>query len=67
MVFDRALPGTVRELTDADLYDASAAEEDAPRPGWYLRLDSHGAGEKVAARRSLSTMRCFTTYQPLPE
>ena len=50
VVFDRAPPGAVRELTDADLYDATDAKDAMPpdAPGWYVRFESHGAGEKVA-------------------
>jgi type IV pilus assembly protein PilY1 len=68
VVFDRALPGTVRELTDADLYDASAAKDAMPQdaPGWYVRLESHGAGEKVAGSTvTFDHALRFTTYQPL--
>jgi len=69
VVFDRASPVTVRGLTDADLYDASAAKDAMPpdAPGWYIRLDSHGAGEKVAGSSvTFDHALRFTTYQPLP-
>jgi type IV pilus assembly protein PilY1 len=69
VVFDRAPPGAVRELTDAELYDATGAKDAMPpdSPGWYVRLDSHGAGEKVAGPTvTFDHALRFTTYQPLP-
>jgi len=69
VVFDRALAGIAGEINDADLYDASAAKDAMPpeAPGWYVRLDSHGAGEKVAGSSvTFDHALRFTTYQPLP-
>ena len=69
VVFDRALPGIARELTDADLYDASAAKDAMPRtrPAGTSGSILHGAGEKVAGPTvTFDHALRFTTYQPLP-
>jgi type IV pilus assembly protein PilY1 len=69
VVFDHAPPGAVRELTDADLYDATDAKDAMPpdAPGWYVSFESHGAGEKVAGTTvTFDHALRFTTYQPLP-
>jgi len=66
VVFDR---GDVRVLTEADLHDATDRESALPTsaPGWYLRLDRHGAGEKVVGPGlTFDHVLRFHTYQPLP-
>ncbi len=48
-IFDRGSASDARNLTDADLHEAElgGAPMPASAPGWYRRLDRHGAGEKV--------------------
>ena len=56
-------------LTDADLHDATlgAAPMPATAPGWFVRLDRHGAGEKMIGSSVTFDHRLyFTTYQPVP-
>jgi len=66
VLFDRGHPG---ELLESDLHDASdrGSAMPATAPGWYLRLDAHGAGEKViGAPVTFDHVLRFQTYQPLP-
>ncbi len=68
-VFDRDLPGDTRVLTEADLYDAteSGVAMPATAPGWYVRLDNHGPGEKVIGPTATFDHAVrFQTYEPLP-
>lgn len=58
------------ELSESDLHDATDRESAMPpaAPGWYLRLDRHGAGEKVAGPAlTFDHVLRFQTYQPLPQ
>lgn len=66
VVFDR---GAARELTEPDLHDATDPGATMPpgSPGWYFRLDRHGAGEKtVGPSVTFDHVLRFQTYQPLP-
>lgn len=67
VVFDR---DHERELTESDLHDASDRDSAMPptAPGWYLRLDRHGAGEKVVGPGvTFDHVLRFQTYEPLPQ
>lgn len=68
VVFDPIEGDSARELAEEDLYDATAARDALPpdAPGWFIRLDAHGAGEKVAgATVTFDGALHFATYQPL--
>ncbi len=67
-VFDRETADDARTLTEADLYDADAGESMPPTaPGWFRRLDGHGAGEKVIGPAvTFDHVLRFQTWQPLP-
>lgn len=67
VIFDR---GHAEELAEQDLHDATDRESAMPpaAPGWFLRLDRHGAGEKVAGPGlTFDHVLRFQTYQPLPQ
>jgi hypothetical protein len=69
VVFDDSTAADVRELADADLFDATDAASALPpdAPGWLFRLAAHGAGEKVAGQTvTFDSVLRFQTYQPLP-
>jgi Tfp pilus tip-associated adhesin PilY1 len=69
VIFDDAAGGPAPELTDADLHDVTDAAGGLPpdAPGWFLRLDAHGAGEKVVGpTATFDHVLRFQTYQPLP-
>ena len=54
-------------LREADLHDATAGLVPMPAgaPGWFVRLDAHGAGEKViGSTLSFDHRLHFVTYQP---
>jgi type IV pilus assembly protein PilY1 len=57
-----------RVLTEADLHDADAGEAMPPTaPGWFRRMDRHGAGEKVIGPAvTFDHVLRFQTWQPLP-
>ncbi|MGQ0428961.1 MAG: pilus assembly protein [Gammaproteobacteria bacterium] len=66
VVFDR---GTIAEVTETDLHDATdrGTPIAASAPGWFLRLDAHGAGERVVGPSvTFDHMLRFQTWQPLP-
>jgi type IV pilus assembly protein PilY1 len=65
VLFDR---GATRELLEADLHDVTdgGAAMPATAPGWFLRLDGHGPGEKVIGSSvTFDHVLRFQTYQPL--
>ncbi|MBX3702673.1 MAG: hypothetical protein KF822_02740 [Steroidobacteraceae bacterium] len=65
VLFDRGLRGA---LAEHDLHDATGDESPMPAaaPGWYLRLDLHGAGEKVVGPSlTFDHVLRFQTYRPL--
>jgi type IV pilus assembly protein PilY1 len=66
VLFDR---GQSDELLGPDLHDATdrGSAMPATAPGWYLRLDAHGSGEKVIGPSvTFDHVLRFQTYQPLP-
>jgi type IV pilus assembly protein PilY1 len=69
VIFDGLEPAAIPELSEEDLYDATGAEDAMPAdaPGWFVRLDGHGAGEKVIGPAvTFDHALRFQTYQPLP-
>ncbi len=69
VVFDREDLAGPEDLTEADLFDATDAADAVPlaAPGWLVRLDSHGPGEKVIGSSvTFDHVLRFQTYQPLP-
>ena len=68
-IFDRDAPGDTRVLTESELYDATEAASAMPvaAPGWFIRLEVHGQGEKVVGPTvTFDHALRFQTYQPLP-
>lgn len=68
-LFDHDLPGVTRVLVESDLFDATDAGSAMPAaaPGWYVRLEGHGPGEKVIGPTvTFDHALRFQTYQPLP-
>jgi len=66
LIIDRDQPGTIAE---DELHDATARDAPMPpaAPGWYIRLDTHGAGERVAGPAvTFDHVLRFQTWQPLP-
>ena len=69
VIFDDTAANAAGEITEADLFDATDAEDAFPpdAPGWFRRLAAHGAGEKVAGPVvTFDHVLHFQTYQPLP-
>ncbi|MGH8131146.1 MAG: PilC/PilY family type IV pilus protein, partial [Steroidobacteraceae bacterium] len=69
-IFDRAVPEDKQLLVESDLYDATNAASAMPptAPGWHLRLEEHGAGEKVIGPMvTFDHVLRFQTYQPLAD
>jgi type IV pilus assembly protein PilY1 len=67
-IFDRESIANGRPWTEADLHDADAGEAMLPTaPGWFRRLDGHGAGEKVIGPAvTFDHVLRFQTWEPLP-
>jgi type IV pilus assembly protein PilY1 len=68
VVFDPIVGATGRELAERDLFDATGGVGAMPpdAAGWFLRLEAHGPGEKVAGPAiSFDRALRFETYQPL--
>jgi len=68
VVYDEIAEAPVPELEVDDLYDATHAEAGIPpdAPGWFVRLDAHGDGERVAGPIvTFDHVLRFQTYQPL--
>ncbi len=66
-VRDREPAGST--LRESDLHDATDGLEAMPvgAPGWFVRLDTHGPGEKVIGSSLTFDHRLhFLTYQPVP-
>ena len=69
VIYDTISGAPTRELAQTDLYDATQPNDGIPpdAPGWFVRLDSHGAGEKIAGPIvTFDHALGFQTYQPLP-
>ncbi|MGH8250108.1 MAG: pilus assembly protein [Steroidobacteraceae bacterium] len=70
VLLDTETPAGPSVLTEADLHEVSDEPADnAPSaPGWFLRLDGHGAGEKVIGPAvTFDHVLRFQTYQPLDD
>ncbi len=68
VVYDEIAGGPVPELEVDDLYDATHTEAGIPpdAPGWFVLLDAHGDGERVAGPiGTFDHVLRFQTYQPL--
>ncbi|MGQ0384344.1 MAG: hypothetical protein ACT4UP_06655 [Gammaproteobacteria bacterium] len=66
VIFDREAAG---EVTESDLHDATNGEVPIilSAPGWFLRLEAHGAGESVVGPSvTFDHVLRFQTWQPLP-
>lgn len=64
---DREPAGASSFLREGDLHDATDSLESMPSaaPGWFVRLDAHGPGEKVIGSSLTFDHRLhFLTYQP---
>jgi hypothetical protein len=69
VIHDELTDAAAPELAEADLYDATDSRDGVPpdAPGWFVRLDAHGAGEKMATPAvTFDHALRFQTYQPLP-
>jgi len=69
VVFDALAGGATGEINEDDLFDATGTADALPlgARGWFARLESHGAGEKVVGPTVTFDHRLhFQTYQPLP-
>jgi type IV pilus assembly protein PilY1 len=68
VVFDTLSAAPSREIADEDLHDATDAPHALPpdAPGWFVRLDAHGTGEKIVGSTvTFDHVLRFQTYQPL--
>ncbi len=68
VIVDQEPAGVLHDISEADLYDATDAADAMPpeAPGWFVRLDSHGPGEKVVGSTvTFDHVLRFHTYQPL--
>jgi hypothetical protein len=69
VVFDALVGNAQEEIEEDDLFDATDAAGALPPDarGWFARLESHGAGEKVVGSTvTFDHVLYFQTYQPLP-
>jgi type IV pilus assembly protein PilY1 len=69
VIFDSPTGAAPPEVDDDDLFDATDAAGGLPPDarGWFARLDSHGAGEKVIGSTvTFDHVLRFQTWQPLP-
>ncbi len=67
--FDTLAGDAADEIDEDDLFDATGTAEALPlgSRGWFVRLESHGTGEKVVGSTVTFDHRLhFQTYQPLP-
>ena len=68
VIFDSEGTGDPREISEADLHDATDAADAMPpdAAGWFVRLDAHGPGEKVVGSAvTFDHALRFQTYQPV--
>ncbi len=69
VLFDSLTGAAGAEVDEEDLFDATDAAGALPLDarGWYVRLEAHGAGEKVIGSTvTFDHVLRFQTYQPLP-
>ncbi len=69
-ILDRDLRGDTPLLAESDLHDATDASSAMPAtaPGWFVRLEEHGAGVKVIGPTlTFDHVLRFRTYQPLAQ
>jgi len=69
VLFDTVAGAAPTEADEDDLVDATDAAEALPPDarGWFLRLEAHGAGEKVIGPTvTFDYVLRFQTYEPLP-
>jgi len=69
VLFDALAGAAGTEVAEQDLFDATDGAGALPLDarGWYVRLESHGAGEKVIGPTvTFDHVLRFQTYQPLP-
>jgi type IV pilus assembly protein PilY1 len=68
VIFDELVGAPAPEVMDDELHDATGADDAMPpdAPGWFVRLDAHGLGEKVVGSTlTFDHVLRFQTYQPL--
>jgi len=69
VLFDTLTGAVLPEVDEDDLFDATDAADSLPPDarGWFVRLESHGPGEKVIGSTvTFDQALRFQTYQPLP-
>ena len=70
VVYDEIAGSPVRELAQSPTCTTPRSVKDGlppDAPGWFVRLDAHGAGEKIAGPIvTFDHALRFQTYQPLP-
>lgn len=69
VLFDSLAGAAGAEADEQDLFDATDGDTALPLDarGWYVRLEAHGAGEKVIGPTvTFDHVLRFQTYQPLP-
>jgi type IV pilus assembly protein PilY1 len=69
VVFDALAGDAEGEIDEDGLFDATGTADPLPQGsrGWFVRLESHGTGEKVVGSTVTFDHRLhFQTYQPLP-
>ena len=69
VLFDTLTGTAPDEVEEADLFDATTGAVALPADarGWFLRLEAHGAGEKVIGPAvTFDHVLRFQTYEPLP-
>ena len=69
VLFDSLTGAAGAELGEGDLFDATDGTGALPLEarGWFVRLEAHGAGEKVIGPTvTFDHALRFQTYQPLP-
>ncbi len=69
VLFDSLTGVAGAEVAEEDLFDATDAAGALPLDarGWFVRLEAHGAGEKVIGPTvTFDHVLRFQTYQPLP-
>ena len=70
VLFDRDAGGGGRVIVESDLHDATddGAAMPLSGPGWFRRLDRHGAGEKIIGPAiTFDHVLRFQTYRPVAQ